>query len=64
MLNVKINEKIVFEKKCHVCGVSLEDRRCSGYCSDACFEQDAIEQVKKHGMFMPYIPLQVSKISL
>ena len=49
---------------CHMCGKAFmcNEDRAWAYCSDACFFADAAEQLKTKSYFVPYIPLQISRL--
>jgi hypothetical protein len=53
--------------KCYICNIEIQyddNSYCPGYCSNSCFINDMINQLKA-GYFVlyPYIPLQISNLS-
>lgn len=54
----------IFVNSCIMCGTKLPSGMQTpdpSYCSDVCFDKDAIEQFATTGHFSPYIPLQVTR---
>jgi hypothetical protein len=51
--------------ECCMCGADIEYeefKQVPGYCGDICCKQDIEKQISERGYFVPYIPLQISKI--